>query len=196
MSNNTCHSEIYRSLFAFCLSILLCFFLVACATSQEPARVTDYAIEFQSKRDTPVEGVQEIEALDCSFGVAGRFENWPGALPRKSYPDRNFCEQIQYAGDAAIPDYIYFKWRIIKSGEIFEDRVDVKELLPKHFSFQKLYIAIFGDKLNIYIFPNTNAPRTLLAYGKPPARIPGVRYDETFRDSEFAQKHLIYSTNR
>ncbi len=79
----------------------------------------------------PVYEQPEVKVLDYSYGVAHKLEIIPGKSIRRNFPPEGCCGIIHQGAVAPRGDYLYFKWRVIASGEVFEDRVDLSKRLPQ-----------------------------------------------------------------
>jgi hypothetical protein len=56
-----------------------------------------------------------------------------------------------------VGEFLYVKWRIKATGEIFEDRVDLRERLPKNMTNHTLTFSI--DEKQLHVFVATPFPR-------------------------------------
>lgn len=65
-----------------------------------------------------------------------------------------------------IGDYLYVKWRLKETGEVYEDTVDLRQRLPKDISEHRIYFDIQGAQLHVYLvspdFLPKGAPRNSL----------------------------------
>lgn len=66
---------------------------------------------------------------------------------------------LSVSGPMPIGEFLYVKWRIKATGEVFEDRVDLRELLPKNLTNHDLTFSIDGKQLHVYVA--TPFPRKL-----------------------------------
>ena len=50
-----------------------------------------------------------------------------------------------------IGEFLYVKWKINSTGEIFKDRVDLRNRLPKNLYDSTVYFVIKGPQLYVYL---------------------------------------------
>lgn len=148
------------------------------------------------RTDAPVYERPEVKVLDYGYGVANQFEIIPSKRMRSNFPPEGCCGIIHESINAPRGDYLYFKWRVIATGEVFEDRVDLSKRLPQDMNNRGLYIAIFGSQLYVYLFPpetskELNRPDIITA-GRRPGRETGRSLQDTLRESTYAKQYQIY----
>jgi hypothetical protein len=173
--------------------------LIACATGSDKPRLFSYAIEWNVATDATVYDKAEVKILDYSYGVADKFDIVPHKWSRDRRPPGGCCDSTNQGIVAPRGDYLYFKWRVLATGGVFEDRVDLSKRLPQDMNNRRLYIAIFGSQLYVYLFPpettkESDGSSTTTA-GLSPARVRGQSYQDTLRDSARAKKHQIYPSS-
>ena len=83
-------------------------------------------------------------------------------------------------GPMPVGEFLYVKWRIKATGEVLEDRVDLRGRLPKDMSDHELTFVIDGRQLFVFVV----TPERKKAYGEPPLL-------KTWR-SNFARAYEIY----
>ena len=100
-----------------------------------------HAFEFNAHTDSP-----DVEILNYEYST------------RK--PDR---DQLLGVGGNRVPqgshisgglprgDFIYMKWRVRSTGEVFEDRVDLRSRIPGSIKDKKIYCVIDGGQLYILL---------------------------------------------
>ena len=120
-----------------------------------------------------------------SFSFDGRFDKWADQvdLLAYSYGDkynmvRNSIDQPRspaYEGLRQLPpatgingpmpvgDFLYVKWRVKATGEVIEDKVDLRNLLPQNMFDHGLTFVIDGRQLYVYLV----TPK-FKKYGDPP----------------------------
>ena len=85
-------------------------------------------------------------------------------------------------GPMPVGDFLYVKWRLKDTSEVMEDRVELRELLPKDMTGHGVTFVIDGRQLYIYVMTpqarDSKLPRPLKTYLS--------RYNETYE---------IYPTN-
>ena len=170
--------------------------LIACTSGPVQPKRYNYSITMDSVNDAPVFKKPEVLVLGFAYGVANQFDILPTKWERENYPDCGTCGIIHQGIVAPRGDYLYFKWRVIATGEVFEDRVDLSKRLPQDMNDRRLFIAIFGSQLYVYLFPpqkvkQVTGPDVVIS-GLSPARIRGQSYQDTLRESAYARQHQIY----
>jgi len=177
--------------------LLLCgSTLIACANGPEQPKLFSYQIQWNVATDAPVYGKAEVKILDHSYGVANKFEIKPGKWHRDRFPSQGCCHLTNDGVVAPRGDYLYFKWRVIATGEVLEDRVDLSKRLPQDMNDRGLYIAIFGPQLYVYLFPpqkvqQLTGPDVVIS-GRRPGRETGRSLQDTLRESAYARQYQIY----
>ncbi len=132
--------------------------LVACASG--PTQVF-HSFQFDGKHDGP-------------SNAEGKYEGWNKEIDllAYSYGDqysmvRNSVDEPRspvYKGLTALPsgpggvsglmpigEFLYVKWRIKATGEVFEDRVDLRERLPKNMTNHTVTFVPDGRQLHVYV---------------------------------------------
>lgn len=151
----------------FVVALFFAIALVACASG--PKQVF-HSFQFDGRYDgrPNAEGKyegwnKEIDLLEYNYGGQSRMlrdklnnPDFPGihknmtALP---------SQLSGVSGPMPVGEFLYVKWRIKATGEIFEDRVDLRERLPKNMTNHTLTFVPDGQQLHVYI--ETPFPRKL-----------------------------------
>jgi hypothetical protein len=129
-------------------ALLFCqLFFNACAAG----KFMDHSFSFDAFHESP-----EVEVLDYQYGDKGDYEKSGavGLRPAKYRLERGDVFQAGGVG-GVIPkgDYLYVKWRIKGTGEVYEDRVELTRRLPKDITFYALHFVIQGSQLYVYLIP-------------------------------------------
>jgi len=62
------------------------------------------------------------------------------------------------SGTMPVGDFLYVKWQILTTSEVYEDRVDLKSRLPSEMDQKIIHFTIKGQQLNVYLIEgNTSA---------------------------------------
>lgn len=122
-----------------------CLLVVAagCASSVAAVDATQYhAFGFDARVDSP-----DTEILAYRYG--------PGNIPQLRSPffkdDREGL--AQYGGIHAtmsIEGGLYVKWRLRSTGQVLEDTVDLRAVLPRDYRNQWVYFVATGPRLLVY----------------------------------------------
>ena len=113
--------------------------LVACASGPQ---VVDHAFEFNVGMDSP-----GIEVLDYAYGNQYRMTRAEPHLVKEGRINQGTSI------DGAFPrgDFLYVKWRVKSRGEVFEDRVDLRNRLPADITRQTIRFTIKERQLYVYL---------------------------------------------
>lgn len=115
-------------------------------------------------------GAQQV-SHDFSFD--GQYDGWAKTIDllEYSYGDKYFAtrnsltnrDDSLYKGESSlgarkgvngpmpVGDFMYVKWRIKATGEVLEDRVDLRDRLPREMKDHGLTFVIDGRQLYLYI---------------------------------------------
>jgi len=146
----------------------LALMLAACATG---SRLVPHAFNFNGWNDG---WAQTAVLLEFSYG--DRY-----AMVRdRSTDGRSVGVQWSVNGPMPVGEFLYVKWRLQASGETVEQRVDLRERLPRDMTDHELTFVIDGRQLYVYVV----TPERKKAYGEPPVL-------KTWR-SNFAKAYEIY----
>jgi hypothetical protein len=114
--------------------------LAGYATGQS---LTRHAFSFDARRDSP-----NVEVLDYRYGnsklVGTRAEE-------PLVKDGQIAQMTNVTGPMLRGDSLYVKWRIKKSGEVYEDTVDLRSRLPTDITNHRLYFVVKGTQLYVYL---------------------------------------------
>ncbi len=119
--------------------------LMACGHSmtigEQWGKVVNHGFEFDVRKDSPGIDILDYEystrkpSKEAYLGIGGSsIAQWNGIY-----------------GGFPVGDFIYMKWRIRSTGEIFEDRVNLRGRLPSDMTDQQIYCVIDAEILYIFI---------------------------------------------
>jgi len=114
----------------------------ACANSQQ-GKLVDHSFEFNAHTDSP-----GIEVLDYEYSTRKPDRDQLLGIKNNSVPQGS-----SITGEFPLGDFVYMKWRIRATGEIVEERVDLRQRLPKDISNKRIYCVIDGHQLYILLMP-------------------------------------------
>jgi hypothetical protein len=133
--------KLHTSLKCLLVSIFL-FSLTACAAAGGGTMVM-HSFSFDAQRDSP-----DVEVLDYQYGGSGVF----GTHADK---ERIALGQIfpadNIAGVMPRGEFLYVKWRIKESGQIYEDKVDLRPRLPADIEGLNIHFVIRGRQLYVFL---------------------------------------------
>jgi hypothetical protein len=143
----------------FFVALFFSVALVACASGPQQAF---HSFQFDGRSDTN-KWDEKIDLLAYSYGDKY-------AMVRNSLENPRYGTSL-YKGKSSLPagshvsgpmpvgDFLYVKWRIKETGEVFEDRVDLRERLPKNMTNHALTFSI--DEKQLHVFVASPLPRKL-----------------------------------
>lgn len=135
-------------------TIVALLLAVGCSTGP---RVVDHAFSFDAYSDSP-----DIELLDYRYGDS----RLPGTSNLEELREREEAPlRINVNGPMRLGDSLYVKWRVKKTGEVFEDTVDLRRRLPSDITDHRIYFLIKGPQLYVYLIPPKSKKRPV---GAPP----------------------------
>ena len=128
-----------RALFGIFAALLL----VACGTPQLASGRAFHSFQFDPSRES-----SNTETLYYQYGDSrehGLRTDLEDAAKGKSR------QGINTSGDLPVGDFFYVKWRNTLSGQIHEDRLDLRPLLPSSMYRWRLHPIIEGAQLYLYL---------------------------------------------
>lgn len=130
----------------FCLLWLVAL-LAACAVG--PGLV-DHSFGFDAVADSP-----GIAVLDYRYGTSAA----PGArMPQWIKRDVGFSASASTNGPMPVGDRLYVKWRLLSSGEVLEDTVDLAGRLPQDMERHTVYFVVRQRQLHVYLVSPDQRP--------------------------------------
>lgn len=157
----------------FVAALLFAVALIACASG--PAQVF-HSFRFDGRTDTN-KWVETIDLLEYSYG--DQYQMVRDSLEHPDTPSRHLGRtSLPYSsgvsGPMPVGEFLYVKWRIKATGEVFEDRVDLRERLSKNMTNHTLTFSIDGKQLHVYVV--TPFPRNPKDERKINPKYPNVNF--------------------
>lgn len=139
-----------RRLIAGFLALAIALSIVACAT--KPVLVWH-----QFSFDGWFDGwAKQVDLLEYSYGDQYRM-----VQDKVSSEKLRLRPQAGVNGPMPVGDFLYVKWRFKGTGEVLEDRVELRGLLPKDMTNHGLIFVIDGKQLYVYLrTPTPRSPKT------------------------------------
>jgi hypothetical protein len=148
-------------------------YAVIAVSGAAAADIQRHGFEFNLVHDSP-----SVEMLNYRYGNSKQTATHPaewqleqGAIPQTA----------AIYGDLLKGDFLYAKWRVKATGQIFEETVDLRKLLPQSVENQTVYVTIDGRQLYIFLIsseklipnpcPISAEARRLARSGKPVERV-------------------------
>jgi hypothetical protein len=140
------NSSTFLTRFLAALFIAALFAVSACATGP---KLVAHAFSFDGRND---KWASQVDLLEYSYGDQYRM------VKEKVSPDRvNLPYQSSVNGSMPVGEFLYVKWRIKATGEVLEDRVDLRNRLPSNMFDHRVTFVI--DDKQLYVYLVTPTPR-------------------------------------
>lgn len=137
----------FGHLYLCCALLLAPVALGACATG---SKLTDHAFSFDARWDSP-----DVEVLNYRYGDSKQ----PGARVQEySLRDGKIPQAAGINGPMLRGDFLYVKWRIKNTGDVFEDTVDLRSRLPADIAQHRVHFVIKGPQLYVYLISPERKP--------------------------------------
>ena len=134
------------------LALGLMALLTACASG--PKLVT-HAFSFNGFND---KWAQSVDLLAYSYGDQYRM------VQDQAPEGKTVGAQSGVNGTIPLGDFLYVKWRVKATGEVLEQRVDLRDRLPRDMTDHELTFVIDGRQLYVYVV----TPTVQTPWGKTP----------------------------
>ncbi len=130
-------SQPARWLLALCLSTVL----MACASVGGP-KMVNHAFNFDGWND----GWQPtVELLEYAYG------DQYAQVRRKAQDGYSAGVTAGVNGAMPVGEFLYVKWRLKSSGEVLEQRVDLRDRLPRDMTDHELTFVLDGKQLFVFV---------------------------------------------
>jgi len=113
-------------------------------------RTALHSFEFHANWDSP-----DIEVLDYRYGTSTQQGTFP---PDWVLQTGHVAQSVGTTGDMIVGDFLYVKWKIKETGEIFKDTVDLRNRFPRNLYECKVYFVIRGPQLFVYLVTPDHSP--------------------------------------
>lgn len=148
-------------------SIIL-FTLSACVLGRT---MVNHSFTFDTIRDSSDGKHPEAEILDYQYGSSGQFATYAN---KEAIKLGMTFKQEGIRGSMARGEFLYVKWRDISSGQIFEDKVDLRSCLPDDIENLDLHFVVKGPQLYVFlIYPWDGQPWEQEPHKNKFAPVPG-----------------------
>lgn len=156
MSTENRVPSLLRRLIAGFLALAMVLSITACAT--KPALVWH-----QFSFDGWFDGwAKQVDLLEYSYGDQYRM------VKQKAESGKALGYRGNVNGPMPVGDFLYVKWRLKETGEVLEDRVELRGVLPKDMSGHSVTFVIDGRQLYVYVMTpqarDSKLPRPLKTY--------------------------------
>ena len=103
--------------------------------------VVDHSFEFNVDTDSP-----GIELLDYEYS-----RRKPSKEAYLKIGGNHVAQSEGITGGFPRGNFVYMKWRVRATDEVFEDRVDLRQRLPSDIRHQRIYCVIDGNQLYVLL---------------------------------------------
>ena len=119
--------------------------LMACGhgmtIGEQWGKVVNHGFEFNAATDS-----DDIEVLNYEYS-----KRKPSRDQLLGVGGNRIAQASHIYGGFPVGDFIYMKWRIRSTGEVFEDRVNLRGRLPSDITDQQIYCVIDGKLLYVFL---------------------------------------------
>lgn len=150
-------------LFKFLAAALCMAMVISCATGP---KLVDHSFSFDGAADG---WAMQMDLLEYRYG------DQYNLVQKRNEEGLGYSAGVSAAMPVA--EFLYVRWRIKATGEVIEDRVDLRHRLPKDMVRQELTFVIDGRQLYVYIVTPIPITQNL---PKPPLRAWRSQYKVTY----------------
>lgn len=116
-------------------------YAVADVVNDLKGNTVDHSFEFNVDTDSP-----GIEVLDYEYSTRK-----PSKAAYLKIGGNHVAQSEGITGGFPRGDFVYMKWRVRATDEVFEDRVDLRQRLPSDIRHQRIYCVIDGNQLYVLL---------------------------------------------
>jgi hypothetical protein len=143
--------------FAPFIAQLLTAILVAACTS---GSLVNHAFSFDAGQESP-----EAEVMDYRYGDSKQ----PTARnPEYLLRQGKSLQGAGIQGEMLRGDFLYVKWRIKDTGQVYEENVDLRHRLPADIRDHRIHFIIKGPQLYVYLVTPERRPKDAQPNGPRP----------------------------
>lgn len=107
-----------------------------------------HQLSFDTIRDSSDGKHEEAEILDYQYGSSGQFATFAN---KEMVSLGKTFRQESISGFMQRGEFLYVKWRILGTEDVFEDRVDFRPRLPDKIENLNLHFVVRGPQLFIFV---------------------------------------------
>jgi hypothetical protein len=176
-----------RALKLFTL-ILVLTGIASCAIAGGEPRMYFHSFSFDLAADAKKYGHSEVDVLDYAYGDSGVPRTRPSKVAREM---SDVFNNTSITGAMPRGEFLYVKWRIKATGEIHEDRVDLRNRLPTDMTNYGVHFLIDGAQLYVFLLPPEEMKDSL---GRVSVVTGGWTRDIYYLDryADYRSQHQIY----
>ncbi len=121
-------------------------------------KLVDHAFEFGEYGEN-----EGIEVLDYQYGdskMVGTF------IDNDDRRNGRIGQGTGVHGGMPVGDFLYVKWKVLSTGKVYEDKVDLRKRLPTNMQDKIVHFEVKGPQLYVYLIEGNNSAH-LHAPGAP-----------------------------
>ncbi len=178
MKSNQSQSRLLRMTAALSIACFMLAGLAGCATG---SKLVDHDFNFNGWYDTP-RWVDQVDLLAYSYGDQYHMVRDDIEKTKRLFPGSTSVPAgTSVGGPMPVGEFLNVKWRIKATGEVVEDKVDLRGRLAKDMTRHGLTFVIDGKQLYVYLITPEPLPK-----GSPVLKTTLSKYNVTYE---------IYPTN-
>jgi hypothetical protein len=145
----------------FCRRLIMSWVIAVAATCALAAYaaagdVVDHAFSFNTRYDN-----QDAAVLDYRYGES----SLPVRAPEQAVREGKALMSTNVNGPMLRGDSLYVKWRNERTGQVYEDTVDLRQRLPAEIAGCRIHFIIRGSQLYVYLISPEPAAQNTQAIG-------------------------------
>lgn len=164
--------------------------IASCAAAGGEPKMYYHSFSFDVTTDAKKYGHPEVEVLDFAYGDSLHPRTYFSKTDREV--KGSFAYQGNTTGRMPRGEFLYVKWRVKATGEVYEDRVDLRHRLPADVTNYGVHFLIDDAQLYVYAFPPYETKdvfgRVEIHGGHEAVPTRG----QVFRDVPYNRQHQIY----
>jgi hypothetical protein len=125
-----------------------------------------YTFSFDTTHDARVYGKPDVDVLDYDFGGEGQHGTRPNKAERETYPD---FPATAVHGPMPRAGYLYVKWRVQSTKEVYERRIELADRLPEDPGGYEVHFVIDKEQIFVYLLPPPTVWNRDIFYNDDPA---------------------------
>lgn len=116
--------------------------VVVLAGCAGPASIVEHSFSFDTLKDG-----QDAEVIDYRYGSS----RLPVRAPEWAVKEGKTFTFNSVSGPMLRGEFLYVKWRLKSTGQVYEDNVDLHQRLPADIKDHRIHFIINGSQLYIYL---------------------------------------------
>ena len=135
------------------LALIMAYALTGCAATPD---IVDHAFSFNTRYDD-----QNAAVLDYRYGAS----RLPVQAPEAAVKEGTGLLSTNVNGPMLRGDSLYVKWRDERTGQVYEDTVDLRQRLPAEMTSYRIHFIVKGRQLYVYLISPEPRPQNMAGTG-------------------------------